>query len=108
MSKHDSKNHSHNGPEEAATDACGCEHGSPWADVHSAADAVRVAKAEFHKAQEMYHKVRQQTADRVEAVRNTTVGDMLDCTLSPVRKHPVASLAAAVLAGICLGRLFRR
>ena len=106
MSKHDNKNQSDNGPETAA--ACDCEHGSPWADVHSAADALRVAKAEFQKAQEMYHKVRRQTTERVEAVRSTTVGDLLDGALSPVRKHPVASLAAAMLAGICLGRLFRR
>ena len=106
MSKHEKENHSDNGPETA--DTCCGDHGSPWADVHSAADAVRVAKAEFQKAQEMYHKVRRQTAERVEAVRSTTVGELLDDALVPVRKHPVASLAAALLAGICLGRLFRR
>ena len=56
----------------------------------------------------MYHNVRRQAAERVEAVRSTTVGDLLDGALIPVRKHPVASSAAAMLAGICLGRLFRR
>jgi hypothetical protein len=108
MSKHKEKNPSGNGPDAAAGAACGGGHNSPWADVHSAADAVRVAKAEFQKAQEMYQKVRRQAAERVEAVRSTTVGDLLDDALGTVRKHPIAGLTAALLAGVCLGRLFRR
>ena len=67
MSKHD-KNPSDVGGETAARIAAGeCR---AWAEVHSAADAVRLAKAELQKAQEFYQRVRRETAGRVEAVRN--------------------------------------
>jgi ElaB/YqjD/DUF883 family membrane-anchored ribosome-binding protein len=76
--------------------------------IRSAADAVRKAKAELEKARQMYAEVRRKTAERVEAVRKTTVGDMLDGALGVVRKRPGAGLIAAAAAGFLLGRLFRR
>ena len=95
-------------PTENPSDASGRECGSPWADVHSAADAVRLAKVELQKAQEFYQRVRRETADRVEAVRNKTVGNLLDDTVGVVRKHPVTGVAVALAAGIFLGRLLRK
>ena len=74
----------------------------------SAADALRRAKAELEKAQAFYEHVRQQTAERLNAVRETSVGDVLDCTLKTVKRHPGASLTLAALLGFMLGRLFRR
>jgi ElaB/YqjD/DUF883 family membrane-anchored ribosome-binding protein len=76
--------------------------------IRTAAEAVRRAKAELKKAQDFYLEVRKKAAERVEAVRKTTVGDVVDGTLSAVRKHPCAGLTLAAAAGYFLGRLFRR
>jgi ElaB/YqjD/DUF883 family membrane-anchored ribosome-binding protein len=96
------------GPESNPSAAAGEECGHPWAKVRSAADAVRLAKAELHKAQEFYHRVRRETSDRVEAVRNKTVGDLLDDAIGVVKKHPAAGLAVALAVGIFLGRKLKR
>jgi ElaB/YqjD/DUF883 family membrane-anchored ribosome-binding protein len=77
-------------------------------DVCSAADALQRAKAELEKAQAYYEKVRKQAVEGVEAVRKTSVGDVIDGTLHAVRRHPGASLTVAALLGLLLGRLFRR
>ena len=87
MSKHD-KNSSDMGGETAAPEAAPGECHGAWAEVHSAADAVRLAKAELQKAQEFYQRVRRETADRVEAVRGKTVGDLLDGTLARCASTP--------------------
>jgi ElaB/YqjD/DUF883 family membrane-anchored ribosome-binding protein len=81
---------------EAATDDC------------SAADLLHRAKAELEKAQAHYEHVRKHTAERLQAVRETSVGDAIDCTLDTVKRHPGASLTLAALLGFWLGRLFRR
>jgi hypothetical protein len=77
-------------------------------DACSAADALRRAKAELEKAQAFYEHVREQTAERLKAVRETSVGDVVDYTLNTVKRHPGASLTLAALLGFWLGRLFRR
>ena len=77
-------------------------------DACSAAEALKLAKAEFEKAQAYYDKVRQQAVEGVKAVRETSVGDVIDGTLETVRRHPGASLTIAALVGLFLGRLFRR
>jgi ElaB/YqjD/DUF883 family membrane-anchored ribosome-binding protein len=74
----------------------------------SAADAIRRAKAELEKAQAFYDHLRQQAAERLKAVRRTSVGDVLDGTLEAVKRHPAAGLTLAALVGFFLGRLFRR
>ena len=94
-----------NGPETAEPKSC-C--GGRWGDVHSAADAVSAAKAELHNAQEMYRRVCRETAERVGVVREKKVGDLLDATLETVRKHPGKGVVVALLAGIVLGRLFKK
>ena len=59
----------------------------------SAADALKRAKAELEKAQAFYEHVRQQATERLKAVRESNVGDILDCTLDTVKRRPCASLA---------------
>ena len=86
--------------------AAGVEESSN--EVCSAANALKRAKAEFEKAQAYYEKVRQQAVERVKAVRETSVGDMIDGTLDGVRRHPGAGLTIAAIVGFLLGRLFRR
>jgi ElaB/YqjD/DUF883 family membrane-anchored ribosome-binding protein len=78
------------------------------ADSCSAADALKRAKAELEKAQAFYESVKQQAADRMKAVRETSVGDVIDGTLKTVKRHPAAGLTLAALLGFFLGRLFRR
>jgi hypothetical protein len=82
--------------------------GESPSETCSAADALKRAKAELEKAQAFYEHVRQQTAERLKAVRETSVGDMLDGTLETVKRHPGATLTLAALLGFTLGRLFRR
>jgi ElaB/YqjD/DUF883 family membrane-anchored ribosome-binding protein len=77
-------------------------------EVSAACEAMRRAKAEFEKAEAYYEKIRQQAAERVQAARQMTVGDLMDGTLETVRRHPGAGLTAAALIGYFLGRLFRR
>ncbi len=77
-------------------------------EVRSAADAVRRAKIELEKAQQLYKEVRQEAVERLEKVRQTTVGDVIDGTLEAVRKRPALGLSIAALVGFFLGRLFRR
>ncbi len=80
----------------------------PEADSCSIADALKRAKAELDKAQACYENLKQQAADRVKAVRETSVGDMIDGTLDAVKRHPAAGLTLAALLGYFLGRLFKR
>jgi ElaB/YqjD/DUF883 family membrane-anchored ribosome-binding protein len=89
-------------PDQAESPEDGC-----WG-IRSAADAVQRAKAELKKAEEFYQEVRRRAAEQVEAVRKTTVGDVLDGTLDAIRKHPRTGLAVAAAAGFFLGRLFKR
>ncbi len=87
-------------------------HASPSPEPPSeaclATDAVKRAKAELEKAQAFYETVRQEAAERLQSVRKTSVGDIIDGTLDAVRRHPGAGLTIAALAGLVLGRLFRR
>ncbi len=77
-------------------------------EVCSAAEALKRAKEEFEKAQACYDRVRQEAVDRIRAVRETSVGDVLDGTLNTVRKHPGPGLVVAAILGFLLGRMFRR
>ena len=82
--------------------------GDSPSEMCSAAEALKRARAEFEKAQAFYESVREQAAERLEAVRKMSVGDVLDGALGAVRRHPGAGLTVAALAGFALGRLFRR
>jgi ElaB/YqjD/DUF883 family membrane-anchored ribosome-binding protein len=76
--------------------------------IRSAADAVRRAREELQKAQELYDRVRQEATERLQKVRQTTFGDVIDCTLEAVKKRPAAGLTVAAALGFLLGRIFRR
>jgi len=76
--------------------------------ARKAAEAVRRAEAELEKAQQLYQKVRQQATDRLRAIREKSVGDLVDGTLEVVKRHPGPGVIVAALIGFFLGRLFRR
>jgi len=76
--------------------------------VRKAAEAVRRAEAELEKAQQLYQKVRQEATDRLRAIREKSVGDLLDGTLEVVKRHPGPGVIVAAMLGFFLGRLFRR
>ncbi|MGD0898426.1 MAG: hypothetical protein ABR915_11360 [Thermoguttaceae bacterium] len=80
----------------------------PAADISSATEALRRAKAELRKAQEVYEDIRRRAAQRVEAVRKTTVGELLDGTMGLIKKHPGPGLLAAAATGFFLGRWLKR
>ncbi len=75
-------------------------------EVEAAAEAVCKAKSELQKAQEMYQNIREETTDRLKAMREKTVGDLVDDTLETVKKHPGPALVVAGVLGLLLGRLF--
>jgi hypothetical protein len=77
-------------------------------EVCAAADALNRAKAELERAHAFYEHVREQTAYRIKAARDASVGDVIDGTLKTVKRYPGTSLTLAALLGFVLGRLFRR
>ena len=81
-------------------------------EVQQAADAVCKAQTELEKAQQLYQELRSQATERLQHVREKTVGDLIDDTLETVRKHPGPGVVVAGLIGFFLGRwlggLFRR
>ena len=48
------------------------------------------------------------SSDRLKAVREKSVGDLIDGTLELVKKHPGPGVILAAIIGFFLGRLFRR
>jgi len=76
--------------------------------VRKAAEAVERAKADLEKAQACYQRVRREAVERLQKVRQKTVGDLVDDTLEVVRKHPGPGVIVAAILGFFLGRLFRR
>jgi ElaB/YqjD/DUF883 family membrane-anchored ribosome-binding protein len=81
-------------------------NGSPCAGP--AAEALRRAKAELRVAQDFYHDVRRRASEQIEAVRKTTVGDLLDGAMVFVKRHPGSGLFIAAAAGFFLGRTLKR
>jgi ElaB/YqjD/DUF883 family membrane-anchored ribosome-binding protein len=77
-------------------------------EVRLAAEAVRLAKIELEKAHKFYDDVRRRAEDKIKAVRETTVGDIIDKTLVAVKRHPGPSLFVSAAAGFFLGRWFQR
>ena len=90
------------GAEKSAESHCECP------EVRLAAEAVRLAKMELEKAEKFYEDVRRQAAEKIQAVRETTVGDIIDRTLVTVKRHPGPSLFISAALGFCLGRRFQK
>jgi ElaB/YqjD/DUF883 family membrane-anchored ribosome-binding protein len=78
------------------------------AELCKATRAVQRAKEELHRAQQIYEEVRQEATERLKQSRDSTVGEMVECGLELVRKHPGPGVIAAAMVGFFLGRLFRR
>ena len=76
--------------------------------VRTAEEAVQRAKAELEKAQARYGEIRRKAAEELRGLREKNLGDLLDDTMSFVRRRPGPGIAIAALAGFVLGRLFRR
>ncbi|HEY4759081.1 MAG TPA: hypothetical protein VIH42_00730 [Thermoguttaceae bacterium] len=77
-------------------------------EVHVAAEAVRLAKIQLEKAQKYYDELCRQAAEKIQSVRETTIGEVIDKTLETTKKHPGPSLLISAAAGFCLGRWFQR
>jgi hypothetical protein len=73
-----------------------------------AAEAVRLAKLELEKAQVFYEDLRRQAAEKIQDVREKKVGDLVDCTLDAVKKHPGPSMIVSVALGFCMGRWLQK
>lgn len=76
--------------------------------VRTAADALRAAQDELRRAEAHYQKARRQAAEKLEEIRDTTVGDVVDGALNVVRRHPGPSLLAAMALGFLFDRWLRR
>ena len=77
-------------------------------DIDSAADALAAAREELRKAEARYHQLRERASEKVEEIRETTVGEMVDGALEVVRKYPGQSLLAAFACGFMFDRWLRR
>jgi ElaB/YqjD/DUF883 family membrane-anchored ribosome-binding protein len=94
-------------PDSQPTDASARDP-SECPKVRSAADAVRRAEAELKKARDLYEKIRNEATERLKGVRQTTVGDLVDGTLSAVKKHPGLGVIFFTLIGFLLGRWLKK
>ncbi len=77
-------------------------------DVSAAEEALRMARDQLRKAEQAYEDVRAKAAEKIEEVKEKSVGEVIDDGRELVRKYPGISVAAAALAGFFLGRLFSR
>jgi ElaB/YqjD/DUF883 family membrane-anchored ribosome-binding protein len=73
-----------------------------------AAEAVRLAKLELEKAQKIYEDIRQQAAEKIQDIREKKVGELVDCTLDTIKKHPGPSLVVSAALGFCMGRWIQK
>ena len=72
------------------------------------ADALEAAEEELKKAQAHYQHLREQAAEKVEEIRDTTIGEAVDGALEVVRKYPGSSLLAAFACGFLIDRWLRK
>jgi len=73
-----------------------------------AAEAVRLAKLELENAERFYADVRRKAAEKIEEVREKKVGELVDCTLAAVKKHPGPSMIVSIALGFCMGRWLQK
>ncbi len=77
-------------------------------EIQAAEDAVRQAKEQFEKAQQYCQQLRNETAAELQGLRDTNLGDLLEKSLTFVRKNPGCGVCLAAVLGYFLGRIFRR
>jgi ElaB/YqjD/DUF883 family membrane-anchored ribosome-binding protein len=79
------------------------------AALQAAEQELKRARQRLRKAKQSFREARQKAKqDPSTTGRDTSFGDLLDRTLSLVKKHPGIGIAAAAAAGFLLGRIFRR
>ena len=79
------------------------------ADLKAAEQELKRARQRLRKAKQSVREARQKARQEGAAgSRDSSLGDLLERTLSLVKKHPGIGLAAAAAAGFVLGRIFRR
>jgi ElaB/YqjD/DUF883 family membrane-anchored ribosome-binding protein len=76
--------------------------------AEEAVDPVEKARLELEKAREFYQKVRREATERLKAVREKTVGDLIEDTLEMVKKHPGPGVVIAGMLGFFAGRFFTK
>ena len=84
------------------------DQGADAFDIQSATDALAAAREELRKAEARYHDLRERASEKMEEIRETTVGDMVDGALEVVRKYPGQSLLAAFACGFMVDRWLRK
>jgi hypothetical protein len=62
----------------------------------------------MERAEGAYRQSLERVSQQAARARGVTVGDLVDGTLEFVRRHPVAGLLAAGIAGFLVGRTTRR
>ena len=77
-------------------------------EIQAAEEAVRRAREEFDKAQELYYRLREEASEGFEHLREKNLGDMIQGVMCFVRKNPGPGVLIAAAVGFCLGRLFGR
>jgi ElaB/YqjD/DUF883 family membrane-anchored ribosome-binding protein len=80
------------------------------AQVQAAEQELKRARQRLRQAKKNVRAARRRAGKQGEPAtgRDSSFGDVLDRTLSLVKKHPGIGIAAAAAAGFLLGRLFRR
>jgi len=77
-------------------------------EVRAAEDAVRRAREQLEQAQQYCQQLRSDASAEWNDLRNANFGDVLEKSLTFVRKNPGVGVSIAALLGFFLGRIFRR
>ncbi len=77
-------------------------------EVQAAEEALHRARDEFEKAQETCRRLREEACHGFPNLREKKVSDVVESTLTFVRKNPGPGVLVAAVLGFFLGRLFRR
>ncbi|MFT5522708.1 MAG: ElaB/YqjD/DUF883 family membrane-anchored ribosome-binding protein [Pirellulaceae bacterium] len=78
------------------------------AELENAASQVQAAREALTAAQEHYEQAREQAAEKIEELRDTTVGELVDGVLEFVKKNPAAGVFASGIIGFIIGRISKR
>lgn len=89
-------------------EGAGREHGAPDPAVSQAEEAVRCAEMGLEEARRLYRRARREAVRRLRKIRRTSTSDLVDHTLTLVKRYPGPSIAAALFLGFLVGRSSRR
>ncbi len=77
-------------------------------EVRAAEDAVRRAREQLEQAQQYCQQLRSDASAEWNDLRNANFSDVLEKSLTFVRKNPGVGVSIAAVLGFFLGRIFRR